>query len=701
MARWQRRARILIAIPALACAFLVGWQLRPRVAAPQHTPSARTDPSSVVEVTGGQLERFRGPRHDVRVEFQKQYGYQGSTKLSGVKIITDERGGKRTFTVTGNEGQVAENEAVLTLDGNVRVSASDGLTVQAEHATYDSRDGFVRTPGPVQFSRGRTRGSGVGMNYDKNRDILVVLQQAVLSIAPDDKGAGGAEVTSASAVFARNDNYARFENGVRIVRGSQTIEAINAVAYLGDDGNRIDTLDLRDNARVSVTEAAAGALQSLSGSTMNLKYGPDGQALEHAMIVGNALVQLAGNAGSGGRQITASMLDIGLAPDGSTPISLIAREKVQLAIPAEAGVPARTIQSANLETKGAAGRGLTNARFYGSVRFLEAGRTGSRAARAETLDVTLKPGMSGFEDARFARGVRFEEGKLVATSAAARYDLDKGTLNLTGSEAGAPVPRVVNEQIAVEAATIDVTLEGPKMKATGSAPDRVKSVLHPAPKDAAPGTNAVKMPSMLKQDQPVNVTGAALDYDGTISRAAYEGSALLWQGDTSIKGETLVIDGKAGDLTATLATSTTLLEQTGKDKKKERVRSIGTAKDFKYEDEPRRLTYVGDAHMISPEGDMTATRIELYLKPSGDELERAEAYEAVTLREQNRKTTGTRMTYTTADERYLIVGAPVKIVDRCERETTGRTLTFQKATDSIVVDGNRETRTQTKGGSKC
>ena len=144
-----------------------------------------------------------------------------------------------------------------------------------------------------------------------------------------------------------------------------------------------------------------------------------------------------------------------------------------------------------------------------------------------------------------------------------------------------------------------------------------------------------------------------------------------------------------------------MLEQTNKEKKKERVRSIATAKDLKYEDAVRRLTYTGDAHLSGPEGDMTAATIELYLKESGDELERCEAYESVTLREQNRKTTGERMTYTPDDERYVIVGAPVKIVDQCERETTGRTLTFLKATDNIVVDGNQQTRTQTKGGGKC
>ena len=92
----------------------------------------------------------------------------------------------------------------------------------------------------------------------------------------------------------------------------------------------------------------------------------------------------------------------------------------------------------------------------------------------------------------------------------------------------------------------------------------------------------------------------------------------------------------------------------------------------------------------------------LYLKPSGDELERAEAYENVTLREQDRETKGAKMIYTTADETYVITGVPGKIVDQCKRETVGRTLTFNKGTDSIVVDGNSQIRTQTKGGKgKC
>ena len=43
-----------------------------------------------------------------------------------------------------------------------------------------------------------------------------------------------------------------------------------------------------------------------------------------------------------------------------------------------------------------------------------------------------------------------------------------------------------------------------------------------------------------------------------------------------------------------------------------------------------------------------------------------------------------------------------KQLERLMHHTTGSTLTFIKATDSIVVDGNDQIRTQTKGGNgKC
>ena len=692
----RKYARLLVAVFAIGFGIFVARQLKHRTLVVAPPPVARTDPGAVVESTGGHVFRVNSSHEDFTVYFEKQLTYDnGSTKLFGLRIVAPERGsGGRTFTVTAKEGQVGQQETNFTVDGNVELTASDGLVARTDHATYAESDGVVRSPGPSNFTRGRVSGNGTGMTYDKGQDLLWLLADAHVRIAPDDKGAGAADVASGKAGFARRDKFVRFEGSVKVERTGQRIEADTAVGFLSADDDRIEGVELRGNSRVTTAKPTVGALEALTGRDMNLKYAADGQTLEHATIIGDAVIKLAGEAGREGRQITAPTIAVTLAADGSTPIGLFGRDGVVLTFPPDADGPGRTIRAAMLEAKGEPDRGLTRAFFSGGVDFRERGAGIDRHATSGTLDVGLKPGLSTIEDARFRQKVRFLDGNMTGLSATAVYDLAKGTLALSGSDPGAEAPHVDNDRVSVDGVTIDVTLEGPHVVAAGTP---VKSVLQPPKKDEKTG-ETTKMPSMLKQDRPVTILANALDYDSATSKGIYKGQAKLFQGDTSIKADEIGLDEKTGDLTATGAVNTTtMLDQTGDDGKKERVRSIGVAKDFKYEDESRRLTYTGDAHLTG-QGDMTAVTIELYLKPSGDELERAEAYDKLKLREQNRTTTGARLTYTTSDEKYFITGLPVEIVDPCGRKTTGKTLTFIKSTDTIVVDGSNQVRTQTKGG---
>lgn len=696
--KWRRVARAVIAVLAVAFAVVVGLAVKRRAPASDAGGAARSDPGAIVETTGGSATRFKMSRQDVQVDYEKNLTYaDGSTKLLGITITTDNRAGGRSFTIRAKTADLGKDESSIVLTGNVRLTSSDGTVVATEHATYADKDGLIQADGPVTFSRERMTGSGVGMTYDNTHDVLQILTQAVVHVAPDGSGAGGVDATSDKATVARRENYVRFENHVRLQRNDHIIESDAVLANLSDGQKRIQSMDLRGNSRVTSAKPGAGGLQALTGRDMNLKYAGDGQTLEHALIDGDAVIRLAGDRGKTGRQINGNSIDIALAPDGTTPVGLSARDDVQLALPVEPSVPARTIRSATMNSTGDPGRGLTRAQFAGNVQFQERGANVDRGATSATLDVAMKPGMGEIEEARFSHAVRFVDGKMTATAAAGRYDLAKGLLELTGSEPGAVTPHVVNDRMAVDATRIDVTLAGPKLKASGA----VKSVLRPA---SGTGAKAdAHLPSMLKADQPVNITGDALDYDGGVSKAVYTGSAQLWQGETTVKGSVITLDDKTGDLTAAgPVTTITSLDEVGKDRKKTRTRSTATARDFKYEDAIHRATYTGDAHMVGPDGDLTAAKIELYLKASGDELDRAEGYDAVTLTdEKHRKTTGTRLTYTTADERYVVVGLPVSIVDECGRETKGKTLTYVRAADTIVVDGNEQTRTQTKGSSKC
>src|SRR5205807_9729882 len=141
---------LLIGMFAIVFAVVVAFAFKRRVpVAPTPTP-IRTDAGAVVESTGGRVERFKLSREDVRVEYDKQLTYaDGSTKMVGVRIITDDRGDGRSFTVTGREAQIGKDESTITVAGDVRLTASGGMSARSGLATDTAADGIVRWPPPV------------------------------------------------------------------------------------------------------------------------------------------------------------------------------------------------------------------------------------------------------------------------------------------------------------------------------------------------------------------------------------------------------------------------------------------------------------------------------------------------------------------------------------------------------------------------
>jgi LPS export ABC transporter protein LptC len=695
MTVWQRRTRFALLVGAVAVAIAVAAAFKRRPAADVPAPLTTADPKAVVESEGGWKSRFNRAHEEVRINYKTLSTYpDNSAKLSDVKVTTIRAGG-RTFVITGNEADL-KGETDISIHGDVRIVASDGMEIRTEHATYTDADAVIRAPGPVEFTRGRLTGSGLGATYAKNDDELTIGERAVVHMKPTADGTGAANFSAGTVEFSRNQHIVRLNGGMTVTRGRQTLEAESGVAHLSEDEQRLEALELRNKSRVTTEAAATGGLRGMRARDIDVKYGADGETLESAVLDGKAEVDVAGERDQASRTIAANHLEIALSADGSTPKSVIGNDAVQLTIPADRTVPGRTIDAQKLEGRGEEGRGLTTARFTGDVRFRERQKDLDRQVRSAVLTVMVKAGLSQIEDALFEQNVRFEDGELTATAAQVRYVLGAGTLALTGSEPANPVPRMENSRISVGASNIDVTLDGPIVVASKS----VRSALKPAAGKPAKADGSGRV-SMFKQDQLVAATADQLRYDGGKSSAVYTGNAQLWQGDTSIKGSTITNDQESGDLSAAGPVVTAItLEQEAKDKTREKVHSTGTSKDFAYEESSRRATYTGDAHMNGPQGDMTAAKIELYLKQSGDELDRAEAYDSVTLRDQNRETKGARMTYFSADERYVVTGAPVTITDECARVTTGRTATFNKTTDTVIVDGN-QTRTATRGGANC
>jgi len=694
--KWQKWARLVAAIVGIAAAVVVYATMGERVKVTVAPPPQRIDPKAMIESSGNVVQQVRGDRQDYLITAERQLTYEGgATKLVDVKVVVKNRGG-RYYTVSGKEAAAGPNQKDLRLDGGVRLEASDGFVVTTDAATFNQDTGVMVAPGAVSFSKNRMTGSGVGMIYDKMADVLTLDAQSHVELK-NEHGDVSMAFTSGKSTLDRMAHTLALEGTVHALKDQQTIDAMQGVAHLTMDEQHITDMELRGDSRIV---GGGNGVDAMSARDMNLHYAEDGQTLQYAELIGGAAVAMTGHPGSKGRQFAGDTLDISLGADGSL-TKAIGRDNVRLDLPGLVDMPARSIKAKSLDADGAPGKGLTAARFTDNVEYREeAGKTTSaRVARSRTLAVAMND--DAIDNAVFTGAVKFEEQGLQAAAGEAHYDPMNATLQLTGVENGV-APHVADEQVTIDANAISVGLQGRGMKATGA----VKTILR-ASKPAARGATAAdqtKLPSLLKQDQPANANGDALDYQGAAGLAVYSGSATLWQGETAIRADTITIDQTKGDLTASGNARSTIALDTGT--------SIAKAGEILYSDAAHTIRYepvknvlgavTAQSQLSGTQGDLRADRIQVVLAAAGgSHLERLEAYTNAGLKLDTRTAVGERLTYFADDERYVMTGAgtkPVRVVDQC-RETTGKTLTFFKSTDRILVDGNEERRTQTKNGA--
>jgi lipopolysaccharide export system protein LptA len=707
--RWQQRLRIGVAIFGAAFLALLYLQFRaPRTTGPPSGAGrvTRDDPAATAQSTSGELLNLLRDAENFRLEYDKLFTYpDGRQRLEGARVFVPNRGG-RDFRVRAREAEVGVGQDRITMEGAVQLDASDGLVARTEAAMYSRGEGVLRAPGPATFARGRMSGSSVGMIYDKGRDAISLLDKAVMALAPDTPEDPRVDIASGSAYFARADHYVRYERGFTLVSGGRTLSSALATAFLTDDGARVETLEMRGQSRITGVGEGAGALRAMEADDINLEFAGDGRTLAGATLASarpsRASMDLAGESGT--RRIVGQWIDVRFAPDGDTVSGLTVRESVTLTLPAAGTEPPRTIAAALLTAAAEGGTALNTARFVDNVEYRESPPGGPpRVVRARTLDAATAPGLGSMTDARFAGAVRFEEGQTRAASGEARYLVDRGRLELDGvDQTTGQSPRVTDGQVAIDAGHIEITTDPRRIAARRD----VRSVMTPAARDAAATGREPRRAGMLDKEQPVYATSGELDYDSAGRVAVYTAvapaQARLWQGDTTIQADRLTVDDATGNLAGTgKVASTFILEESDeKTGKRERTSSIGSGDEFVYEDGPRKVTYTGSAHVSGPQGDLRASRIELFLAPGANELQRVEAYTAVSMNDAIRTVSGDRLTYTAEDGRYLVIGSPVKIVADC-RETTGRTLTFFRSTNNIVVEPNDEFRTQVKGIPNC
>jgi len=276
--KWQKWGRLLAAIIGIAAAVAVYATMGERAKLVPVTEPARIDPKAIIESSGNVVQQVRGARQDFLIEAERQLTYEGgSTKLLGVRITVRNRGG-RDYVVSGREAQAGENQRELQLTGGVELKASDGFTVRTDNAAFNQDTGLMTAPGAVTFERDGLSGSGLGMSYDKNADVLSLVEQSHVTLR-DAQGKTTLEFTSAKSTLDRMAHTLALDGNVHALRDEQVIDATQGLARLTPDDQRVTDIELRGNSRVV---GGGAGVDSMSARDMNLHYAADGRTLEQA-----------------------------------------------------------------------------------------------------------------------------------------------------------------------------------------------------------------------------------------------------------------------------------------------------------------------------------------------------------------------------------------------------------------------------------
>ncbi|MGH9240136.1 MAG: LPS export ABC transporter periplasmic protein LptC, partial [Vicinamibacterales bacterium] len=665
---WQKPARIGVALVGVASALAVYLAMGERRAAPPPTPVQYRDPKAVVSITGSLLKSFSGEFKDFDIDAERTEIYEdGSTKLSGDRPVTIvvRKGESRTFRITAREAKADKDRNFFELTGPVRLEDSDGFWLETATATMNRVDSIAHVPGTATFGKGRMSGSGEGFSYDEKRQILLISKDARVKTV-DEAGKPVMQLTSGTGMLDRLQHVLTLETGVHVVRNEQVIDTDHASSRLGVNNDVVTFIEMHGNSRVT----GGPPIDAMSARDISLDYTEDGKTLEAVKMAGAASAAMAGDGGQPGTQIGGETVDLALAADGEL-TSVVARENVRLQLPARAETPPRTIVAQALDGTGEAGKGLTKVTFTRDVRFSEEPlrpkgsaaekEGGKRTANSQKLEASLVD--DAVTTAMFTGNVTFEETGLKACAAQAEYEPQKGSLALSGAtKEGAPV--VAEEQVTIEAQTIDVGLDTRRMRARGNVTTWMRSTsmrrCKPATPRAKDEQGANKVPGLLKTDLPVVITAQDLEYDSRKGTAIYTApvgkrATLDQENETAISGERINIDQTNGDLTITgNAISTLMLDN---------KQTTGRGHEIRYTDAKRLITYVSGTKAGSTEvslksgqdSHLQAGSIDITLNAKDNALDRMRALRNVRVVEGvSTVTGGGSLDYTAATGEYVV-----------------------------------------------
>jgi len=333
-----------------------------------------------------------------------------------------------------------------------------------------------------------------------------------------------------------------------------------------------------------------------------------------------------------------------------------------------------------------------------------------RVSTSQTLDATFLP-EGGIESIVQRGSVIYSDSQVPgkrtqAWADKALYTPADRILVLTGS------PRVAEGGMVTTAKTIRIDRATDDALADGD----VKSTYNEL-KEQPTG-------ALLASSSPIHVTAASMTAHNSPAVALYQGNAQLWQDANIIAAPSiqfdrdrryLVAQGTPAQPVSTVLVQTTLKQaekpENGSERKAKGKTEEKNGKNSPVTITSARLTYADAESIAHYEGGVSAkgrsftassSTMDVYLVPRGQastnqllagpgRLDHLTAKGDVRVQQPSRRAEGQTLVYTASDDKFVLSGGPPSIFDAERGKITGVSLTFFRADDRVLVEGEAST----------
>jgi lipopolysaccharide export system protein LptA len=592
---------------------------------------------------------------------------------------------------------------VLTLDSQVRLALSGARseTLQATRAiiTKEPRQAVLEEPRLADGTQKmQARRATLFLRDDNTVEHVMASDDVQVQIT----GKSPAQARASEAEFTVNkaqDGLSRavFHGDVQIESGGDRPSRVNAGRIQVDFAarNQVSKIHAEENVRLvegASPEPGAGSAGTNSALAANpaLAAGSVTSARAATKIAGGAAGVPARRKAEAAPQIeiTAPAIDFFMAKGKGLDHAETSGTARIAILPTKGDGSSTAVTAGNFQAKFDANGRLSSVHGAPDAKVVNTtpGQP-DRTSTSDQIDATFRP--AGGMDSIVQQGnIAYSDGERQARADRARYTPADKMLVLTGS------PRITDQGLATTADTLRMNRGTGDAIAEGNV-KTTYSDLREQPNGA-----------LLAGASPIHVTARSMTAHRDSASATYSGEVRLWQDANIVEAPNIEFDRDRRSIVARgngrpVSTALVQVEKSGK------VTPISiTSIGLTYTDDQRRAQFEGGVTAKGADVTVVADHVDAYLAARSQNasgpmkgqgrLDRLVAEGNVVVQEPGRKASGNQLTYTVADDKFVLSGGTPSIFDAEQGKIRGDSLTFFRRDDRVLVEGKDSSPTVTQ-----